>query len=157
MKLIGGASLDRKLGDYVADRDPAAVLVAKVAEAVHHAHTRGILHRDLKPGNVLIDELGEPHVTDFGLAKRLQGDSEITQSGAILGTPAYMAPEQASGKREAVTTATDIYGLGAILYALLTGRAPFVGDSATETLQHVRERAPEAPTKRRPHVRATWK
>ena len=91
-------------------------------------------------------------MTDFGLAKRVQGDSELTQSGAILGTPAYMAPEQASGKRGMVTTATDVYGLGALLYALLTGRAPFGGDSPAETLELVRERTPEPPSKRNPRV-----
>ncbi len=152
MKLIGGPSLDRKLGEYTCDPKAAARLVATVTEAVHHAHQRGILHRDLKPGNVLLDERGEPHVTDFGLAKRVQGDSELTQSGAILGTPAYMAPEQASGKRGMVTTATDVYGLGALLYALLTGRAPFGGDSPAETLELVRERTPEPPSKRNPRV-----
>jgi len=152
MKLIGGPSLDRKLGEFTTDPKAAARLVRTVSEAVHHAHQRGILHRDLKPGNVLLDERGEPHVTDFGLAKRVQADSELTQSGAILGTPAYMAPEQASGKRGLVTTATDVYGLGAILYALLTGRAPFGGESPVETLEKVRERKPESPSKLNPRV-----
>jgi serine/threonine protein kinase len=112
---------------------------------VHHAHQRGILHRDLKPSNILLNERGEPYVTDFGLAKRVDGDSELTQSGAIVGTPAFMAPEQASGQRGAVTTSTDVYGLGAILYALLTRRAPFHGDSVADTLQAVRESAPKPP------------
>jgi hypothetical protein len=123
-----------------------------VAEAVHHAHQRGILHRDLKPGNVLLDERGEPFVTDFGLAKRVEGDSELTLSGAIMGTPAYMAPEQASGRRGAVTTASDVYGLGAILYAVLAGRAPFGGDSVEETLERVRNSAPSPPSKFNPRV-----
>jgi tRNA A-37 threonylcarbamoyl transferase component Bud32 len=150
MKLIGGMSLDKKLGDYVANPTTAAKLLKKAAEALHHAHQRGILHRDLKPANILIDERGEPFVTDFGLAKRVMGDSELTHSGAILGTPSYMAPEQASGRRGAVTTSSDVYGLGAILYALLTGRAPFGGDSVEETLEQVRSAAPSPPSKSNP-------
>jgi WD40 repeat protein len=152
MKLIGGPSLDRRLADYAADPRGAARLVQRAAEAVHHAHQRGILHRDLKPANILLDERGEPYVTDFGLAKRVQGDGELTHSGAIMGTPAYMAPEQASGRRGAVTTASDVYGLGAILYALLTGRAPFAGDSVEGTLGRVRESAPTPPSKINPRV-----
>ena len=94
MKLVGGPSLEKKLSDFAADPKAAARLVKTAAEAVHHAHQRGILHRDLKPSNILLDERGEPYVTDFGLAKRVEGDSELTVSGAILGTPPYMAPSR---------------------------------------------------------------
>jgi WD40 repeat protein/tRNA A-37 threonylcarbamoyl transferase component Bud32 len=152
MKLIGGPSLDNKLADFSADPRASARLLKTAAEAVHHAHQRGILHRDLKPANIVLDDRGEPFVTDFGLAKRVEGDSELTHSGAILGTPAYVAPEQASGRRGAVTTASDVYGLGAILYATLTGRAPFGGESAEETLAQVRESLPTPPTRLRPQV-----
>jgi len=152
MKLIGGSSLDKKLADYVTDPKSAASLLKKAAEAVHHAHQRGILHRDLKPANILLDEHGNPVVTDFGLAKRVVGDSELTHSGTIVGTPAYMSPEQASGRRGAVTTSSDVYGLGAILYALLTGRAPFGGDSIEETLEQVRQSAPAPPSRINPRT-----
>jgi hypothetical protein len=147
MKLVEGGSLADRLENYKYEPRAAARLVAEVAQAVHHAHLRGILHRDLKPANILIDDQSRPHVTDFGLARKVEGDSELTQSGAILGTPAYMAPEQASGRRRAVTTASDVYGLGAIFYALLTGRAPFGGDSVVETLDAVRTRPPESPSR----------
>ena len=152
MKLIAGESLDKRPKGYLADPRRTAELVATIAGAIHHAHQRGILHRDVKPANILIDPEGRPHITDFGLAKRVEGDSELTRSGAILGTPAYMAPEQASGKRGSVTMATDVYGLGAVLYVLLTGKAPFAGDSVIDVLEQVRERPPESPTKRNPRT-----
>jgi serine/threonine protein kinase len=152
MKLIDGPSLERKLGEFAADPKASARLVKTLAEAVHYAHQRGTLHLDLNPHNVLIDESGEPHVIDFGQAKRVQADSDLIQNGTILGTPAYMAPEQASGQRGRLTTATDVYGLGAILYALMTGRAPFGADSPAETLAHVRDGTPEPPSKRHPWI-----
>ncbi len=145
MKLVEGGSLAERLKEYGTDSRGAAQLVASVARAVHHAHERGILHRDLKPSNILIDERGQPLVADFGLARRVEGDCELTQTGAVLGTPAYMAPEQATGRKGAVTIATDVHGLGTILYALLTGRPPFRGDTPLETLEQVREHVPEPP------------
>jgi WD40 repeat protein len=114
-----------------------AIVLAKVADAVHYAHQRGILHRDLKPGNVLIDAAGEPHVTDFGLAKRVEGESNLTLSGEVIGTPAYMSPEQAAGRTREMTTTSDVYSLGVILYELLTGQPPFRRETAVETLHAV--------------------
>ena len=147
MKLVPGGSLVERLATYKDDPKATASLLAEVAEAVQHAHMRGILHRDLKPANILIDAEGHGHITDFGLAKRVEADAEMTASGAILGTPAYMAPEQATGRRGAITTATDVHGLGSVLYALLTGQAPFAGDSVVDTLAKVKEQPPAPPRK----------
>jgi serine/threonine-protein kinase len=145
MKLVEGGSLAQHLDRYRDDPKAAARLLATVARAVHHAHQRGVLHRDLKPSNVLLDEQCQPHVTDFGLARRVEADSSLTQSGAIVGTPSYLAPEQTTGQKGAMTTATDVYGLGAVLYALLTGRPPFQAENVLETLVQVREREPQPP------------
>jgi serine/threonine protein kinase/Tol biopolymer transport system component len=130
----------------------AARYVKIVAEAIHYAHERGILHRDLKPSNVLIDPFDQPRVTDFGLAKRLHHDSELTLSGQVLGSPNYMPPEQAAAKRGLVGRRSDVYSLGAILYHLLTGRPPFVGETLTDTLQDVVNKEPARPRLLNPSV-----
>src|SRR5262249_13011940 len=147
MRFVEGGSLDRHLGRLVAEPCTAAALLIKIARAVHFAHQRGILHRDLKPANVLLDGQGEPHIVDFGVAKRIGGDSGLTRPDELVGTPSYMAPEQTLGRAGVYTTATDIYGLGTILYGLLTGRPPFASDSVLATLEQVRERRPEAPSR----------
>jgi WD40 repeat protein/serine/threonine protein kinase len=130
----------------------AARLVSTVARAVHYAHQHGVLHRDLKPGNILLDREGEPYVTDFGLAKILENDSSLTLSHAMLGTASYMAPEQAAGDAKQVTTAADVYGLGAILYELLTGRPPFAAATSIETIRQVVELSPRKPSSANPLV-----
>ena len=131
-------------------RDLVALLIP-VCHAVHHAHQRGILHRDLKPGNILLDQAGQPHVTDFGLAKKVEGDSGMTRTGAIVGTPSYMAPEQAAARKQ-LTTAVDIYSLGAILYEICTGQPPFRAETPLDTLMQVLEQEPIPPRQRAPDV-----
>jgi tRNA A-37 threonylcarbamoyl transferase component Bud32 len=123
----------------------SAELIRTAARAVHHAHQRGVLHRDLKPSNLLLDAQGLPHVSDFGLAKLADGDSSLTLSQAVLGTPAYMAPEQASGDAKNVGALADVYSLGAVLYELLTGRPPFTGATALEILRQVADDEPVRP------------
>jgi hypothetical protein len=151
MKLVEGDSLAGQVPRFVGDPRAAARLLAVVARAVHHAHQRHILHRDLKPGNILLDREGQPHVTDFGLAKKIAGDSRLTQSGAVVGTPSYMAPEQAAAKK-GLTTAADVYSLGAILYDLLTGQPPFRAQTPLDTLLQVLEQEPEPPRKLNPRI-----
>lgn len=146
MKLVEGGSLVSRLDEFRHDPAVAARQLAKVARAVHYAHQRGILHRDLKPANILLDAQGEPHVTDFGLAKLVNQDSGLTRTEAVMGTPAYMAPEQAQGKAKELSTAADIYSLGAMLYHLLTGRPPFAGATPVETMRKVVEEEPVAPS-----------
>jgi WD40 repeat protein len=143
MKLIEGGTLAQRRLKSVED---VARVMGTVARAVHYAHQRGILHRDLKPTNILLDEPGEPHITDFGLAKLVEDDSSLTMSAAILGTPAYMAPEQARGGSKQLTTATDVYSLGAVLYELFTGQPPFRAETVVETLRQICEQEPVAPS-----------
>jgi len=145
MKFVEGGQLDE-----VSRRRPmsirhAAELIAKVARTVHYAHEHGILHRDIKPGNILLDDKGEPHLTDFGLARLVETESTITRTLELLGTPSYMAPEQAAGNNTQPTSATDVYGLGAVLYRLLTGHPPFVGGTTYETIKLLLDTEPRQP------------
>ncbi len=152
LEFVDGGSLDRKLRGQPQPARQVAELVDVVARAVHAAHERGIVHRDLKPANVLLTSDGTPKVTDFGLAKRLDVESGQTQSGAVVGTPSYMAPEQAGGKTREVGPAADIYALGAILYELLTGRPPFRAETPVDTLMLVVQDDPPAPRLLNPKV-----
>src|SRR5213076_1185179 len=145
MKFIEGGQLDE-----LVKREPmpircAVELIAKVARTVHYAHEHSILHRDIKPGNILLDASREPHLTDFGLARLLETESSITHTLDVLGTPSYMAPEQAAGNNAAVSSATDVYGLGAVLYQLLTGQPPFAGGTTYETIRLLCETEPRNP------------
>jgi Leucine-rich repeat (LRR) protein/tetratricopeptide (TPR) repeat protein len=146
MRLMEGGTLSRRLHRYVENLRAGAELLATIARAVHYAHQRGVLHRDLKPANILMDAEGRPAVTDFGLAKLLESESGLTVSGAIMGTPSYMAPEQAAGEGKTLTTAADVYGLGAILYHMLTGTPPFQEATPLGTLRKVMEEEPSRPT-----------
>ncbi|HOW73790.1 MAG TPA: protein kinase [Phycisphaerae bacterium] len=146
MKLIEGGTLARQMHRYAGDHRSGVRLMAQVAGAVHYAHQHGILHRDLKPGNILLDADGHPYVTDFGLARRVGEDRSLTLTGQFVGTPSYMAPEQAAGKTKALSVAVDIYSLGAILYELLTGEPPFVADTPLATLQQARDAEPRRPS-----------
>jgi serine/threonine-protein kinase len=152
MKFVEGGSLAQRISDLkcpISNRE-AAELIATLAQAVHYAHQRGILHRDIKPGNVLLGAHGEPHLTDFGVAKLLAKDSTLTRTMAILGTPSYMSPEQARGEAKQLTTAVDVYGLGAVFYDLLTGHPPFAGGTTMETVLQVVNKRAEATVHHKP-------
>ena len=152
MEFVEGGSLAQKIAGIPQPARPSAALVAQVAEAVQFAHQSGIVHRDLTPANILLATDGSPKVTDFGLARRLEGGSGLTLSGVPMGTPSYMAPEQARGEKGAVGPATDVYALGAILYEMLTGRPPFRAETSTGTLQQVLHDDPVPPTRLNPGV-----
>jgi serine/threonine-protein kinase len=152
MEFVEGGSLAQKIAGTPQPARQAAALVATVAEAVHVAHQSGIVHRDLKPGNILLTPDGTPKLTDFGLAGRLEGGGRLTLSGAPMGTPSYMAPEQARAQKDAIGPATDVYALGVILYELLTGRPPFRSETAAATLQQVLAEDPVPPARLNRHV-----
>lgn len=155
MQYVEGTTLARKLADGPMPAADAARLLLPVCRAIHYAHERGVVHRDLKPSNILIDRQGHPYVSDFGLARRVDVDPSLTPSGALLGTPSYMAPEQAgnsSGGKAAVGPAGDVYSLGAILYHMLTGRPPFQAATPAETILLALEHDPIPPRALNPRV-----
>lgn len=152
LEYVDGCSLDRRLAGQPQPPRASAALVATLARAIHAAHERGIVHRDLKPGNVLLMRDGTPKITDFGLAKRLDAAADMTASGAVMGTPSYMAPEQAQGNARLACPATDVYALGTILYEMLTGRPPFKAATLTDTLLQVASAPPVPPRQVRPQL-----
>jgi serine/threonine protein kinase len=145
LEFCEGGTLDRQLKHEPISAERAARIVETLARAIHYAHERGVVHRDLKPANVLLDGTGNPKIADFGLAKRLDDDQGHTQTGEIMGTPDFMAPEQAAGRTKEIGPWTDIYALGAILYDMLTGRPPFQAPSVLEALELVRTQEPVPP------------
>jgi serine/threonine protein kinase/Tfp pilus assembly protein PilF len=152
MKFVEGGQLDE-----VVKREPMPIrqtveLIAKVARTVHYAHEHRILHRDIKPGNILLDGKGEPHLTDFGLARLVETESTVTRTLEVIGTPSYMAPEQAAGNNAKLTSATDVYGLGTVLYQLLTGHPPFAGGTTYETIRLLLETEPRKPRLLNPKI-----
>src|SRR5262245_6137363 len=152
MKFVEGGQLDEVVGRTPISIRQAAELIVKIARTVHYAHEHGILHRDIKPGNILLDKNGEPHLTDFGLARLLDTQSSVTRTIDVLGTPSYMAPEQAAGETTKLSKATDVYGLGAVLYQLLTGQPPFAGGTTYETIRLLRDTEPRLPRQLNPKV-----
>ena len=152
MKFVEGGQLDEVIRRTPVLIPQAVELIAKVARTVHYAHEHGILHRDIKAGNILLDASGEPHLTDFGLARLLETESSITHTLDVLGTPSYMAPEQAVGNNAAVSSATDVYGVGAVLYQLLTGQPPFAGGTTYETIKLLLETEPRQPRLLNPKI-----
>jgi TolB-like protein/Tfp pilus assembly protein PilF len=152
MKFVEGGQLDD-----VVEREPISIrraveLITKLARTVDYAHKHGVLHRDIKPGNILLDQQGEPHLTDFGLARLMESESTVTRTREAMGTPSYMAPEQAAGDNAQLTAATDVYGLGAVLYQLLTGHPPFVGETTYETMRLLLETEPRNPRLSNPKI-----
>ena len=145
MKFVEGGQLDEVVRREQMPPRRAVELIAKVARTVHYAHEHGILHRDIKPGNILLDAKSEPHLTDFGLARLVETESTVTRTMEVLGTPSYMAPEQAVGNNSALTAATDVYALGAVLYQLLTGHPPFAGGTTYETIKLLLDTEPRQP------------
>ena len=152
MRFVEGGQLDQVIKREPMSIRQAAELIAKLARTVHYAHEHGILHRDIKPGNILLDAKGEPLLTDFGLARLVEAESTVTRTKEVMGTPSYMAPEQAVGNNAAVSSATDVYGLGAVLYQLLTGHPPFAGGTTYETIKLVLDTEPRQPRLLNPKI-----
>src|SRR5437899_10936152 len=152
MKFVEGGRLDEVAQTEPMSARRAAELLVKIARTVQFAHEHGILQRDIKPGNILLDKNGEPHLTDFGLARLVESESTVTRTLEVLGTPSYMAPEQAVGNKAHLTSATDVYGLGAVLYQLLTGQPPFAGGTTYETIKLLLDTEPRQPRLLNPKI-----